>query len=159
MLRKALPEDLDFIYNLYMHPMVNPWLLYEPMSKEDFMEIYRELLARDVKYTFSLNDVSTGMVKLIPNSHRAGHIVYVGGLAIHPRFNGLGYGKQLINEVIGWAAASGFRRLELSVAASNEKAIRLYQQAGFQQEGILKDYTHLRAGDKYIDELMMALLI
>ena len=52
-----------------------------------------------------------------------------------------------------------FLRIELSVASINEKAIRLYEKAGFEKEGILKKFTYLESEKKFLDEVMMAYLI
>lgn len=158
MLRKALPDDLDFIYNLYMHPQVNPWLLYEPMGKEDFKGIYEDLLLRGVKYVFSVKGTDTGMVKIVPNTYRSAHVAYIGGLAIDPAFAGQGHGKKMMQEIIAFTSALGFKRLELTVDIINKRAIGLYKQAGFLQEGILKKYTYLATDDKYLDEILMAYL-
>jgi|SRR6218665_71829 len=158
MLRKALPEDLDFIYGLYMHPLVNPWLLYEQMGKDEFVPVYNDLLEKDIKYVFYANNMNAGMVKIIPYTYRAAHTVYIGGLAVHPDFKGHGYGKQLITDTIGFCRERGFLRLELSVAVVNKKAISLYEQAGFREEGVLKKYTWLASEGRFVDESLMALL-
>jgi L-phenylalanine/L-methionine N-acetyltransferase len=158
MIRKAGPEDIDFIYGLYMHPQVNPWLLYEPMDKEPFRPIFLELLEKQVKYIFFDDKGPVGMFKLIPLTYRTDHIAYLGGLAVDPSFAGKGYGQQLLNEILAFAKQQGFKRVELSVAVINEKAIRLYEKSGFNKEGILKNYTHLKKEDKYLDEVLMAYL-
>lgn len=159
MLRKALPEDLLFIFDLYMHPQINPWLLYDPMDIDAFKPIYGELLRRDIKYVFSSDGQDVGMVKLIPNQFRTSHILYVGGLAVHPSFAGRGYGRSMIREIIVKARGENFRRLELSVATINGKAIRVYEQEGFTQEGVLKQYTFLKDQNRYVDEALMAHLL
>ncbi|RYE30380.1 MAG: GNAT family N-acetyltransferase, partial [Sphingobacteriales bacterium] len=82
MLRKALQQDLEFVYELYMHPAVNPYLLYEPMDLKEFMPIYNELLEKDLKYIYITDATPAGMVKIIPNIYRAAHVAYIGGLAI-----------------------------------------------------------------------------
>jgi putative acetyltransferase len=159
MLRKASPADMPFIFDLYMHPAVNPWLLYDPMNIEAFQHVYLELLCQDVKYIFSDGQQDAGMVKLIPNAYRTAHILYIGGLAIHPAFAGKGYGSLLMRDIIAKAREDNFKRLELSVAISNSKAIRLYEQEGFVKEGVLKDYSYLKEEKRYIDEVLMAQLI
>lgn len=90
MIRLATPQDFNFIYALYMHPQVNPFLLYELMDAESFRPICYSLLQQEVKYIYSANTESIGMFKLIPLQHRNHHIVYLGGLAVHPAFSGKG---------------------------------------------------------------------
>lgn len=159
MLRKALPEDLPFIFNLYMHPQVNPWLLYDPMDIGTFEPIYHELLRQGIKYVFSSDGQDAGMVKLIPNQFRTSHVLYIGGLAVHPSLAGKGFGRSLIREIVSKTRGENFRRLELSVATINEKAIRVYEQEGFIQEGVLRQYTVLKDQNRYVDEVLMALLV
>ena len=64
-----------------------------------------------------------------------------------------------MQEIIEYAKQNGFLRIELSVASINEKAIRLYEKAGFIKEGTLKKFTYLKSENKYLDEIMMAYLI
>lgn len=156
MIRKAAPTDFDFIYNLYMHQQVNPFLLYEMMNTDLFKPIFDELLAKQVKYVFEVNRAAAGMCKLVPFTYRSSHIVYLGGLAIHPSFGGKGYGFAMMQEIIAHAKQQGFMRIELSVAAINEKAIRLYEKAGFQKEGLLRKYSYLKSEGRFLDEVLMA---
>ena len=48
------------------------------------------------------------------------------------------------------------RRIELTVFADNERAIRLYERFGFEREGIMRAYA-FRDG-RYADGVMMARL-
>lgn len=50
----------------------------------------------------------------------------------------------------------GLHRLELDVFSFNPGAIRTYEKAGFQQEGVLKDA--LRDGSSLADDILMAIL-
>lgn len=158
MIRKAVAKDIDFFYYLYMHPQVNPFLLYEKMEQEEFLPIFNDLLHKGVLYLFIQDDVPAGMFKLVPQQYRNSHIVYLGGLAIDPRCAGKGLGLKMIEAIKEYAKAAGFKRIELSVAAINEKAIGLYLKAGFEKEGLLKNFTFLKSENKFLDEVMMAYL-
>lgn len=159
MTRKATQNDLHFVYNLYMHPSVNPYLLYENMDLEQFKPIYQDLLDDDVKYIFQENDSPVGMFKLIRLKHRSSHIAYIGGLAIHPNFGGKGFGKKMMQEIIDLAKEMGIQRLELSVNSENFRAQKLYEKLGFEKEGVLRKYTHLMSEGRFLDEVMMAYLV
>jgi putative acetyltransferase len=159
MIRHATTPDFEFIFELYMHPLINPWLLYEPMDAVHFQPIFQELLDRKVLYVFEVEEVPVGMCKLVPEEHRSAHVLYVGGIGIHPSFAGNGYGVQLMEAIKLFADAEGYKRLELSVAAINEKAMYVYEKAGFQKEGILRKYTYQTAEDRYLDEVMMSCLL
>ncbi len=150
--------DFNFIYSLYMHPQINPFLLYETMDAESFQPVFNGLIQQQVKYIYSNVSQNIGMFKLVPLLHRCDHIAYLGGLAVHPGFAGRGEGSKMMTEIIAFAKIKGFLRIELSVAAINEKAIRLYEKSGFQKEGVLRKYTHLKSGQKFLDEIMMSYL-
>lgn len=158
MLRNITAEDFDFIYGLYMHPDINPYLLYEPMPEADFMPIYEDLLRQNIIFIYHEAGQNIGMFKLIPLHHRTSHISYIGGLGIHPNFNGMGHGSKMIQEIIDLGRNRGLKRLELSTATFNTRAIKLYEKHGFVLEGVMKNYTHIAARGEYIDEQIMAYL-
>lgn len=159
MIRQATTKDFDFFYELYMHPQINTWLLYEQMDQQSFQPIFDELMSRKVLYVYVSNGADAGMCKLVPQQYRNAHILYLGGVGIHSSFAGKGQGLIMLQDIIAHAAKNGMKRIELSVAAVNERAIHLYEKAGFVKEGLLKNYTYLKNEDKYLDEVMMAYLM
>ena len=158
MLQKASLKDFIFFYECYMHPAINSYLLYEQMSATKFRPIFESLLQQEVLFVYYADHLPAGMFKLVPQKYRNDHISYLGGLAIAPAFSGKGEGSKMMNEIIALARESGFLRIELSVASTNDKAIKLYEKAGFQKEGLLKKYTYLKSENRFIDEIMMALI-
>jgi putative acetyltransferase len=156
MIRPATNEDFDFLYSLYMHPAANRYLLYEPMDKESFRPFFEELVMRDIKYIFEVNNKAVGMFKLYGHTHRSAHVAYLGGFAIDPTEHGKGYGLSMLREIIPFAQSKAFSRIELSTAVGNESALRVYEKAGFQREGILRKYTYLKSEDLYLDEVLMS---
>lgn len=158
MIRAMRREDFPFIYTLYMHPATNPYLLYEVMEEASFEPIFAELLDKQIIYVYESEGVAVGMFKLLPLAHRTSHIVYLGGLAIHPDKAGAGHGKAMLQEIIELCRQKGFLRIELSTATINERAIRLYEKAGFQREGVLRNYTWLKKENRFLDEVMMSYL-
>ncbi len=158
MIRKITAADADFIYSLYMHPEVNPWLLYEMMDEKSFRSIFDDLLARNIIYIFSAAGNDVGMFKLIREEHRNAHQAYLGGVAVHPAFAGKGYGRQMMEEAIALGKTWRLKRIELSTASINGAAIALYKKMGFEQEGVLRKFTYLKAENKFLDEIMMSYL-
>ena len=48
MTRKMTQQDFHFVYELYMHPEVNKYLLYEPMSEAVFNPIFADFLEKQI---------------------------------------------------------------------------------------------------------------
>lgn len=159
MLEKAKLDDFSYIYNLYMHPEVNPYLLYEMMGQITFRPIFEDLIKEEVLFLYKNGLENIGMCKLIRQKYRNEHILYLGGLAIHPYYFGKGFGKKMMQEIIDFCKNNGVSRIELSVAIHNEKAIQLYEDVGFTKEGVLKNYTYLKSKDQFIDEILMSNLL
>ncbi|HLF47532.1 MAG TPA: GNAT family N-acetyltransferase [Chitinophagaceae bacterium] len=158
MIRKAISGDFDFIYGLYMHPQSNPFLLYEQMNKTSFMPIFQELLDKKVLYVYENDNRAIGMCKLVPQQHRNAHIIYLGSVTILADHTGKGEGLKMMDDIKALVREKGYLRIELTVAIINQKAIRLYERAGFVKEGVLKNYTLLKKENKFLDELVMAYL-
>lgn len=158
MIRLSQPLDFDFFYDMYFHTDINPYLLYEMMDKPSFRPIYDDLSDKKLLYVFEKNGQQVGMFKLIPLTYRCSHIAYLGGLAIHPDFGGKGYGSAMMQAIIKYGQQLGLKRIELSVASINYKARHMYAKAGFEEEGVLRNYTYLQSENKYLDEVLMSYL-
>ncbi|MBL0356788.1 MAG: GNAT family N-acetyltransferase [Chitinophagaceae bacterium] len=158
MIRNITAADFDFIYEIYMHPSVNPYLLYEYMDAASFLPVFNDLLKKNIIYIFNADGQEAGMFKFIHQQYRNAHIAYLGGLAIHPSFAGKGYGATMMKEIIELGKTLHIKRIELSTATFNDKAIKLYEKNGFIKEGVLRKYTHLESEDRFIDEIMMSYL-
>ncbi|WP_040203478.1 GNAT family N-acetyltransferase [Neobacillus jeddahensis] len=76
------------------------------------------------------------------------------GVCVLKAYWGLGIGKNLLKESIQWADANGIKKMILSVLETNEKAIQLYQNNGFEVEGLLKNDKQLSDG-KYYHTILM----
>jgi L-phenylalanine/L-methionine N-acetyltransferase len=156
--RLAKISDIPFLYSLYFHEVVNPWLLYDPMTKTEFTPIITELLDLKIKYVFEHDGVPVGMFKLIPSRFRSAHVGYLGGLAIHPDYMGMGLGKAIFEAIFEEAKLKHLSRIELSVGVTNDKAISLYTKVGFEKEGRLRNYAKFADGSM-MDEDLYSILI
>jgi len=159
MIRIATQNDFDFIFALYMHPLNNPWLLYEQMGADEFRPVYNELTARNSLYIYSEGGKDVGMFKLQPMKYRNSHIIYLGGVAVHAGSRQQGVGGRMIAEALEKVREMGFTRIELTVGTENKAAIQLYEKAGFENEGRLKNYSFLKSENRYIDEYVMGLIL
>ncbi len=66
-----------------------------------------------------------------------------------------GIGRALLEQAVAWAGDAGVSKLELHVFPWNEPAIRLYEQFGFEREGVRR--RHYRRGGEYVAAILMAL--
>jgi GNAT superfamily N-acetyltransferase len=57
--------------------------------------------------------------------------VDIGGMWVQPDLRGRGIGRRLLEAVIEWAAIRGASRLDLTVVTTNDRALMLYERAGF----------------------------
>ena len=70
---------------------------------------------------------------------------------------GQGYGKEAVELLIDFAFADlNLRRLSLKVLSTNDRALRIYENVGFEREGILKEAMYIQG--RYHDLITMALL-
>lgn len=83
--------------------------------------------------------------------HRAGF-----GISIAERYWGLGLGRALTEACIACAKAAGYAQLELEVLSDNERALALYESAGFTEYGRNPRGIRLR-GKGYCELVLMCL--
>lgn len=78
-------------------------------------------------------------------------------IAIRQSHVGRGSGRALLDAVERYARRHGVSRLELTVMVDNVRAIRLYERAGFEREGIRRQAVRL--ADGWRDEYAYAKLL
>jgi len=78
-------------------------------------------------------------------------------MEIAPPLQGHGYGREALALLIAFAFNEvNLHRLNLTVFSYNQRAVRLYEQAGFQREGVFPEFLR-RDGQSY-DMLLYGLL-
>ncbi len=81
------------------------------------------------------------------------------GISIREDFRDRGLGRKMLETLIEWAKADGeICRISLKVIATNERAIKLYENLDFEREGILRNSVRLENGT-FLDEVLMARLL
>jgi ribosomal-protein-alanine N-acetyltransferase len=76
-------------------------------------------------------------------------------IAIHPDYQSQGHGKALLNYLIRVLPEKQINTLWLEVRRSNQPAIRLYENLGFNEVSIRKNYYPTATGKE--DAIIMAL--
>lgn len=64
-------------------------------------------------------------------------------IAVKPQYRGMGIGKALMREIIDRARELEISQLMLEVRESNQAAIGLYKEMGFENAGIRKNFYEL----------------
>jgi diamine N-acetyltransferase len=64
---------------------------------------------------------------------------WIGGLVVDRRHQGRGVGRAAVARLVAMAAATGARQVALSYEPANERARRVYADAGFRETGELVD--------------------
>ncbi len=162
--RIATPDDAEQLIALVNANDGEPNLTNEPGEFNMTVEEERAFLASfehqatSEFFVAEVDEQIVGSLGMRGNTRRATrHVVNI-GIAVHPQFRGQGIGSELLRCGLTWAKETGIvRRVELTVYARNERAIRLYQRCGFVTEG--RHHAAFYKGGEYIDSLTMAMLI
>jgi RimJ/RimL family protein N-acetyltransferase len=99
-------------------------------------------------------DGIVGRLSLARDSHPASPHVADLGLMVAAEARRRGIGRALLERAVEWAREAGVEKLELHVFPHNEPAIRLYEEFGFEREGLRR--AHYRRGDELVDAVLMA---
>jgi ribosomal protein S18 acetylase RimI-like enzyme len=65
------------------------------------------------------------------------------GMGVSASHRGAGLGSRLLDACLSHAPRSGIEKVELTVFASNARAIALYRKHGFTEFGMIRDYRRL----------------
>ncbi|HVU57888.1 MAG TPA: N-acetyltransferase [Puia sp.] len=135
------------------------------------LEEYTVTVQQERNWIGNFNDDPNSIILIARTQHRmTGLLFFVGGskkknahtgelgLSVHPEFQGLGIGRQLIVSLIEWAEKNPtIEKIFLNVFATNQKAIHLYRDLGFKEEG--RFIRGIKQSDgEYVDILQMYLM-
>jgi L-amino acid N-acyltransferase YncA len=100
-------------------------------------------------------DQITGAYKLVPNMPGRGSHVANGSYIVDAQFRGRGIGRQLVEHSLQTAKRLGYRAIQFNlVVSTNQGAVKLYQQYGFQILATLPQaFRHPTLG--YVDAYLM----
>jgi RimJ/RimL family protein N-acetyltransferase len=159
-IRRAEPEDVDFLVELNEHPEVDPFLAARrPRTREELLELVERSRREPEAYgrmIVEVDGVPAGVMGYERTNERS-RIAHLDGLAIHPGFRG----RRLADEAARLLQRYlfdelGYHRLELEIYGFNERAIAHAERSGFVREGV-KRKAYLRDGD-WVDGVCFALI-
>jgi RimJ/RimL family protein N-acetyltransferase len=149
-IRRARPDDVDFIAELTTLDDVDPFLSARRATTrgELLEEIERSQNEPEDYGRFVIEvDGERAGVMLFRVDNKRSRVASLGGLAVHPDFRGRHvsdeaarlFQRHLIRDL-------GYHRLQLEIYGFNERAIRHAERAGFVKEGV-KRKAYWRHGE------------
>ena len=156
-IRLATPSDLPTINAIYNHYVLHSTCTYqtEPETPDARAAWFASHGPAHPVTVAEIDGEVVGWGSLSAFHRRAAYARTVeNSLYVRHDRHRRGIGRALLEQAEAWARAAGIRKLELHVFPWNEPAIKLYEQYGFEREGLRRD--HYRRGDEFVDAILMA---
>ena len=159
-LREIEEEDLDLIVKWRNDPEILRWLFsYLPLNKVKQLKWYEKYLNDDTQQTFiiELKEEETpigtvGLTNIDYKNQRADLTIIIG----EKGYWGKGLGEESLNLLVRFAFNEmNLRKIKALVFSDNDKAIKLYEECGFKEEGIFREEI-LKKG-KFRDVVVMSI--
>jgi RimJ/RimL family protein N-acetyltransferase len=139
-IRRATPDDVDFLVELVTHEEVEPFLAaVGPKERAEILaDVGRSQREPDAYGVFviEVDGARAGQMRFELVNRRS-RIANLGGLAVHPSFRGgkvadraaRAFQQYLFDEL-------GLHRLQMEIYGFNERAMAHAERAGFVREGV-----------------------
>jgi RimJ/RimL family protein N-acetyltransferase len=163
-LRRAEPEDVDFVLSLTTGADVDPFLAaVRPKDRDSLLAEIDRSLSEPQEHGRFIVEVAeadswqpAGMMGFELASRRS-RIARLGGLAVHADYRGRGLADRAARILQRYLLFElGYHRLELECYGFNERAIRHAERSGFVREGV-KRKAYWRHGE-WVDGVLFSLL-
>jgi RimJ/RimL family protein N-acetyltransferase len=139
-LRRAEPDDVDFVLDLMTHEDVDPYMaVIRPRDRASILaEIERSQVEPEEfgRFVIEVDGERAGLMGF-EVANRRSRIANLGSLAVHPDFRG----RRLADEAARLFQRHlifdlGYHRVQLEIYGFNERAQRHAERAGFVREGV-----------------------
>jgi RimJ/RimL family protein N-acetyltransferase len=159
-IRRARPDDVDFLVELITHEDVDPYLAARrARTREEILEEIERSTSdpqRFGRFIVELDGERAGVMGFQVENERS-RIASLGGLAIHPDHRGRHLGDEAARLLQRHLLFDlDYHRLELEIYGFNERAIRHAERAGFTREGVRRK-AYWRHGE-WVDGVMFGLI-
>jgi ribosomal protein S18 acetylase RimI-like enzyme len=131
-------------------------MLEAPPLEKVSVFVLDNIANRHAQFVAVDDDAVVGWCDVLPKERPVYRHCGVLGMGVLAGWRGQGHGRALLDAALRGAARRGLVRIELMVRADNVAAISLYQRAGFEMEGVLRDAA--RVDGKYYDLFLMSLI-
>ena len=154
-IREAVAEDWDAIWPFFRDIVTaretytyDPELTFE-QAQAIWMSPSSAALARTT-VAIDADGKVLGSANMYPNRPGPGAHVASASFMVDAAARGQGVGRALCQDMIDWAAASGFRSIQFNaVVETNERAVKLWQDLGFEIIGTVPE-AFLHATNGYV---------
>jgi RimJ/RimL family protein N-acetyltransferase len=159
-LRRATPEDVDFMVSLATHEDVEPFMAAvsarEPHALLEELEKAEREPNHHGRFIVEVDGVSAG-VMAFEVSNRRSRIADLFGLMLHPDFRGRGIADEAARLLVRHLIFDlDYHRVQLECYGFNERAMRHAERTGFVKEGV-KRKAYWRHGE-WVDGILFALV-
>jgi RimJ/RimL family protein N-acetyltransferase len=139
-LRRAEPDDADFVVGLLAHEAIEPYLsVHRGRERQDVLARIERSASEPASagvFVIEAAGRPAGVMEFATFSERS-RIADLGGLAVHPDFRGRGLALEAARVFVRHLLLDlGFHRLQLEVYGFNERAIGHAERVGFVREGV-----------------------
>jgi RimJ/RimL family protein N-acetyltransferase len=159
-IRRAQPDDVDFLVELVTHGDVEPFLA--AIRAKDRAAILAEVERSDSDpeaygvFVIEADGERAGTMRF-ERANRRSRIADLGGLAVHPNYRGAKiadtaarlFQRHLFGDL-------GFHRVQMEIYGFNERAMRHAERAGFTREGMRRK-AYWR-NDEWVDGVLYGML-
>ena len=159
-IRRATPDDVDFLVSLVTHDDVEPFLAAVRAKDRDdvLQEVERSQSEPDAFGVFVIEvEGELAGTMHFERTNRRSRIASLGGLAVHPEHRG----RRIADEAARMFQRHlledlGFHRLQLEIYGFNERAQRHAERAGFTRECVRRK-AYWR-NDEWVDGVLYGLI-
>jgi RimJ/RimL family protein N-acetyltransferase len=159
-IRRARPDDADFLVELVTHADVEPYLA--AIRAKGHAAIVSEIERSEGEpdafgvFVVEVGGDRAGTMRFERANERS-RIADLGGLAVHPDFRGNRVGDQAARLLQRYLIEElGFHRLQMEIYGFNERAMRHAERAGFIREGVRRK-AYWRNGE-WVDGVLYGLV-
>jgi ribosomal protein S18 acetylase RimI-like enzyme len=139
--RTATCDDCEKIAALHVevwretYRLLAPSSAYEALDESRRQEHWAELLARVPAQSRTVVAETNGCVVAFGHAGPSTHQAFLGSgeilhLYVHQRFQGVGLGRKLLDDLQSFLLSTGHLSIKLAVVVGNDGALQFYERAG-----------------------------
>ncbi|ENB9401015.1 TPA: GNAT family N-acetyltransferase [Bacillus cereus] len=117
---ESLLDLIDLSSQAFEDSVENTSIWLQKMMNSPFHQVYCALIDEKVIGTITISKQEQSTI--------------LSGFAVHPSYQGKGYGKDILTSMVHILITKGVSTIELDVETKNNHALKLYKQCGFEMK-------------------------